>query len=129
MNVFKVEVYRTTTISDQAYRKEKKKYCSNNYGSYNTLSGAQSACTSDENCAAIFDNACDNVGFKLCPTDYSKKNSWSSCLYVKNQSKENISSTLPTVTSAAFTTTTTVRSTNVAKDLGMFKNSASYDVQ
>ena len=75
-------------VSDQAYKKEGKKYCGlDAYGSYNTLSEAQTACTSDENCAAIFDNTCDNVGFKLCPTGYSKKKSWSSCLYVKNQGK------------------------------------------
>ena len=53
------------------------------YGSYTHVEAATYACTRDSDCAAIYDDYCDNQGFSLCPLGYTEKSSSSSCLYIK----------------------------------------------
>ena len=54
------------------------------YGRYPTYAEAQAACSEDIKCAAIYDGNCDNDHFRLCPTDYTEKESVNgSCLYIK----------------------------------------------
>ena len=41
------------------------------------------ACTSDANCAAVYDFSCDNTDFSLCKNQYLQETSVSSCLYIQ----------------------------------------------
>ena len=54
-----------------------------NYGYYQNVEEAKEACSNDSNCAAIYDNSCDDHGVSLCPLGYTEKQSSSSCLYIK----------------------------------------------
>ena len=54
------------------------------YDYYKNLEEAKEACTKDSNCAAIFDDSCDNFKFFLCPLGYTEKVSANSCLYIKS---------------------------------------------
>ena len=54
------------------------------YGSAGTFEEAKSSCTSDENCAAIYDNGCTGDGFTFCPNGFEQKKSSVSCLYIKS---------------------------------------------
>ena len=54
-----------------------------NYGYYENVEEAKEACSKDSNCAAIYDNSCDDHGVSLCPLGYTEKQSSSSCLYIK----------------------------------------------
>ena len=128
--------HRINIFADEAYIKEEKSYCSSGeYGSYDTLSDAQSTCTSDANCAAIFDNFCDKVGFKLCSTGYVKKKSWSSCLYIKNQGKESgkvtsiappaMTNNIPSTTETTDTAITMITSAKTLDDPGRYRDIAS----
>ena len=58
-------------------------YCNGGYGEYNNFEEAQEACRKDSNCAAIYDDSCDDDGVYLCPLGYIEKESSSSCLYIK----------------------------------------------
>ena len=67
------------------YQQRNLKHCaSNDYGSYLTLTLAQSACSSDSNCRGVYDTSCDNSGsFYLCPISADLKISSRSCVYEK----------------------------------------------
>ena len=70
------------------YPKKENVYCENFYGSYSTLASARTACASDNNCGAVYDAACDDTGYKLCPKNFVEKAcqspSCTSCIYTKN---------------------------------------------
>ena len=53
------------------------------YGNYDNVEEAKEACRKDSNCAAIYDDSCDDHNFFLCPLGYTEKESSSSCLYIK----------------------------------------------
>ena len=56
------------------------------YGNFPTLKSAQSACLSDINCNAVYDEHCNNEGeFYLCPTTTSLQSSQHSCVYEKGK--------------------------------------------
>ena len=59
-------------------------YCPDDYGTYNTLTSARTACASDSNCEAVYDEFCDNSNFHLCPLNYDEMTSATSCLFLKN---------------------------------------------
>ena len=67
------------------YTKMKNNHCApQKYGSYNTLTKAKLACSSDEKCSAVYDTSCDNDGhFSLCPVGFAAKYAAQSCLYQK----------------------------------------------
>ena len=56
-----------------------------NYGHelYYNVAEAQEACSSDPNCAAVYDNNCDNVIASLCPLGFTPKRSSGECTYPK----------------------------------------------
>ena len=59
--------------------------CRDDYdGYYKNLEDAKEACVKDSNCAAIFDDSCDNFNFFLCPLGYTEKVSSIACLYIKS---------------------------------------------
>ena len=67
------------------YPKKELAHCNpDQYGSYSTLASARTACASDSNCEAVYDENCDNSGFTLCPVNYVEQTSPISCLYMKN---------------------------------------------
>ena len=68
------------------YPKKDSVHCiQDEYGSYSTFASARTACASDSNCAAVYDDYCDNLGFTLCPVSYVEEASTaSSCLFPKN---------------------------------------------
>ena len=51
------------------------------YDYYKNLEEAKEACTKDSNCAAIYDDSCDNDDFLLCQLGYTEDVSPNSCLY------------------------------------------------
>ena len=61
-------------------------YCDGSYGTYGTFENARTACASDNNCGAVYDAACDNTGYKLCPINYVENacQSCTSCIFPKN---------------------------------------------
>ena len=72
-----------------SFRKRDLKHCDplkDKYGNFPTLKSAQSACLSDINCNAVYDEHCDNEGeFYLCPTTTSLQSSQHSCVYEKGK--------------------------------------------
>ena len=67
------------------YPKKENVYCQGDYGTYSTLASARTACASDSNCEAVYDEFCDNSNFHLCPVNYNEvTSSASSCLFLKN---------------------------------------------
>ena len=60
------------------------------YGSYSTLASARTACASDSNCEAVYDENCDNSLFTLCPVNYAEDTSTVSCLYMKNGKNKKV---------------------------------------
>ena len=76
-------------VSDMSFRKRDLKHCDplkDKYGNFPTLKSAQSACLSDINCNAVYDEHCDNEGeFYLCPTTTSLQSSQHSCVYDKGK--------------------------------------------
>ena len=58
-----------TASTIKEYHKEPQTQCEKKaYGSYSSLNQAESACTSDADCAAVYDPDCDGSGtFYLCP--------------------------------------------------------------
>ena len=54
-----------------------------NYGYYENVEEAKEACSNDSNCAAIYDNYCDDHVVQLCPSGYTEKASSASCLHIK----------------------------------------------
>ena len=60
--------------------------CTKYYGGglYNSFEKAQEACNTDSNCAAIYDDICDNHYYQLCPMGYTEEvSSRGSCLHIK----------------------------------------------
>ena len=56
------------------WEKKEKVHCSGaHYGNYETMEAAISACTSDDNCSALYDGSCDNQGFYLCKKGFVKE--------------------------------------------------------
>ena len=53
------------------------------YGSYGNFEEALEACKTDPNCAAIYDDFCDNQDFALCPLGYTVQEAPRSCLHMK----------------------------------------------
>ena len=76
-------------VTDVSFRKRELKHCDplkDKYGNFPTLKSAQSACLSDINCNAVYDEHCDNEGeFYLCPTTTSLQSSQHSCVYDKGK--------------------------------------------
>ena len=57
-------------------------YCDDYYVRYQNFKEAKEAYIKDSNCAAIYDDYCDDHDFRLCPLGYTEKESSSSCLYI-----------------------------------------------
>ena len=63
----------------------KESHCNQDkYGSYSTFVAARTACASDSNCAAVYDENCDDLDYTLCPVSYVEEYSDRSCLFPKN---------------------------------------------
>ena len=67
------------------YTKVRNSHCApQKYGSYDTLTKAKVACSSDEKCSAVYDTSCDSDGhFSLCPVGFAENYAAQSCLYRK----------------------------------------------
>ena len=58
-------------------------HCSDNrYGRYANYEEAKKECEKDSNCAALYDDLCDDNGFHLCKLGYAERESSKSCLYI-----------------------------------------------
>ena len=65
------------------WKKKVLTHCSDNsYGRYVYFEEAKKACEKDSNCAAIYDELCDDNGFHLCKLGYQERESSSSCIYI-----------------------------------------------
>ena len=58
-------------------------YCTGYYKYFGTVEDVKAACNSDVGCQAIYDDACDNSGFHLCPIDTTYMASSQACIYEK----------------------------------------------
>jgi ankyrin repeat protein len=74
------------TDANFSFSKTSGKYCSNNTGSYTTLSSAESACNSSSSCTAVYDSGCDGQPYKLCTMSSYRNSTAGSCVYKKNSS-------------------------------------------
>ena len=76
-------------VTGVLFKKRELNHCDplkDKYGNFPTLKSAQSACISDTNCNAVYDEHCDNKGeFYLCPTTTSLQSSQHSCVYEKGK--------------------------------------------
>ena len=76
-------------VTDVSFEKMELMYCDplkDKYGDYATLESAQSACSSDINCKAVFNDHCkDGDEFFLCPAHATLQDSQHSCVYVKSK--------------------------------------------
>ena len=76
-------------VAYASFKKRQLKHCDplkDKYGKFPTLKSAQSACISDTNCNAVYDEHCDSEGeFYLCPTTASLQSSQHSCVYEKRK--------------------------------------------
>ena len=74
-------------FTDWRFEKQESQYCTTvdvEYCNYTTLNLAQSACSSNENCKAVFDDRCDNRDrFCLCLMSSTFEKSEQSCVYKK----------------------------------------------
>jgi hypothetical protein len=61
-------------------------FCDTYHGSYSSVSAARSACITDSNCVAVYDDSCDDSGpHYLCDAGHSYSVSTAgSCLYIKS---------------------------------------------
>merc|ERR1712224_664729 len=84
--VFLLAAYSSANL-ECTLRKNLAQCRSDQYGSYRTFASARTACASDSNCEAVYDENCDNSGFSLCPVNYVEDISFSSCLYLKTELK------------------------------------------
>ena len=50
---------------------------------YNSLRAAETACSSDHNCIAIYDKSCDASDFRKCPKVANLLTSQGDCVYEK----------------------------------------------
>ena len=74
---------RLYILLELSYVKVERSCYGNDYDTYNTLEKATSACSSDDNCQAVYDFKCDNKGtFTLCSKDVTLKSSSTSCAYI-----------------------------------------------
>ena len=76
-------------VTDVSFEKQELKHCdplSDKYGKCATLESAQSACSSDINCKAVYNEHCDSGdGFYLCPSTATFQDSQHSCVYEKSK--------------------------------------------
>ena len=76
-------------VTDVSFEKQTLTNCDplrDKYGYYSSLKSAQSACSLDIDCKAVYDEHCDNEGeFYLCPTTTSLQSSQHSCVYEKGK--------------------------------------------
>ena len=74
---------RLYILLEPSYVKVERSCYGNDYDTYNTLEKATSACSSDDNCQAVYDFKCDNKGpFTLCSKDVTLQSSSRSCAYI-----------------------------------------------
>ena len=65
-------------------------FCDDYYVRYQNFKEAKEACIKDSNCAAIYDDFCNNNRFFLCQKNYTEIGSAHSCLYIKPAGTANI---------------------------------------
>ena len=89
MNIKMLRKFGCDLVTDVSFEKQESKHCDtlkDIYGNYPTLELAQSACSSDINCKAVYNEHCDSGdGFYLCPATATFQDSQHSCVYEKSK--------------------------------------------
>merc|ERR1719367_2437229 len=94
----------TTAAPGSGFTKLTLKHCNQDkYGTFSTLSAAQSACSADSNCKGVYDPGCNDQGsFFLCPMSATYSASSASCVYEKTQGAATTTpTTIPTTTTVS----------------------------
>ena len=83
------KVFGCYLLTDMSFQRQALTPCyplKDKYGNYSTLESAQTACSSDIHCKAVYDEHCDNKDtFHLCPVTATLQSSQNSCVYEKSK--------------------------------------------